>query len=290
MSNAPTVPRTRTFIALIAAMATSGCFVRHRTVAAPGKPQNRDLITASKQDLVDRIHRVSDFIQSFNIRADMAPSVGQISGGELTDYATVRAYILFRKPDEIRVIGLDPVVHSKTIFDMISIGPQFKVYIPTKNTFYIGNNNAPPSSKNKLENLRPTAFLTSLIIPPPDPSEQTMLVDDTDESKAIYILFMLGESQGQRHIKRAVYFDRYTLHIVRQKTFDESGGIVSETRYSDWKNYDPILYPSTILMRRPKDGYELTMTLVSEKFNPQDLTDSQFALEQPQGVKVVEIR
>ena len=274
----------------LAALVSSSCFVRHRIVPAPGKVQNRPLLTATKDDLIARIHRVYDPIQSFNLRADMAPSVGTLYGGELTDYATIRAYILFRRPDHIRVMGLDPVVHSTRIFDMVSMGSVFHVYIPSKNAFYIGDNNAPPSSKNKMENLRPTAFLTSLIVAPPDASDRTMLEDDTDESKAVYIVFMIREDRGQLRVHRAVYFDRYTLDIVRQKSFDESGEILSETRYSEWKDYEGNAFPSTIVIRRPKDGYEVTMTVVSIKFNPPDLTPEQFVLEQPPGAKLTEIK
>ena len=282
--------RFRLCIALLCALATEACFVRHRTVAAPGKPPNRELLTATRDDLIARLKAASDRIQSFALRADLSPSVGTLYGGELTDYATIRASIVFRRPDDIRVVGLDPVVHSKTIFDMVSMGNVFRVYIPSKNTFYEGNNSAPPSSKNKLENLRPTAFQTSLIIAPPSPSDRTMIADNTDETKAQYILFMLRDIQGQPILERSVYFDRYTLTIVMQKTFDETGATVSETRYSDWKGFDGIPFPSTIVIRRPKDGYELTMTIVSLRFNPPDVTSEQFALEQPAGVKVVEIK
>ncbi len=281
----------KTATVLCAAILSSACLVRHRTVAGPAASKNRTLLTASKQELIERIHRVADPIRSFNLRADMSPSVGSIyGGGELTDYATVRAYILFQRPDNIRVLGLDPLVHSKTIFDMVSAGNTFRVSIPVRNAFYIGDNNAPPSSKNKLENLRPTAFLTSLIIEPPGSSDYTMVEDDTDESKSVYILFMIRERQSQLRLARAVYFDRYSLEIARQKTFDDSGGIVSETRYSEWKDYDGIRFPSGIVIRRPKDGYELAITVVSAKFNPPDLTAQQFVLEQPPGAKVTEIR
>src|SRR5262249_17223775 len=122
-------------IGALAAMPLSSCFVRHRNIPPPGKVQNRPLLTATKGDLIDRIHRATDPISSFNLRVDLAPSVGALYGGELTDYATVRSYILFRRPDNIRVMGLDPVVHTTTIFDMVSTGPAFRVHIPSKNLF-----------------------------------------------------------------------------------------------------------------------------------------------------------
>ncbi|HWZ33705.1 MAG TPA: hypothetical protein VNX18_20330 [Bryobacteraceae bacterium] len=274
----------------LAALGLPACFVHHRVIPPPGKVQNRPLLTATKDELIARIHRIADPIQSFNLRADMAPSVGSLYGGELTDYATIRAYLLFRKPDDIRVIGLDPIVHAKTIFDMLSSGNNFRVYIPSRDAFYVGDNNAPPSSKNKFENLRPSAFLTSLIVEPTRPSDRTLIEEETDESKAEYILHIIREEQGELHLVRAVYFDRYTLEISRQKTVDAAGEIISETRYADWKDYEGIKFPSEIVIRRPKDGYEVTMTVVSMKFNPTDLGSAQFVLEQPVGARLTEIK
>ena len=66
---------------------------------------------------------------------------------------------------------------------------------------------------------------------------------------------------------RNVFFDRYTLSISRQKTFDASGGTVSETQYSDWKRFGEITYPTTIQIERPRDGYEVTMTVIDMKIN-----------------------
>jgi hypothetical protein len=284
------VKRATAAVVLAMTLGSSSCFVRRRVVPSPGQVQNRPLLSATKDELIARLHQVSDLLQSFNLRADMSPSVGALYGGELTDYATIRALILFRRPNDIRVIGLDPVVHSKTIFDMVSTGASFRVSIPTKNAFYIGENNAPPNSKNKLENLRPAAFLTALIISPPDASDLTLIEDDTDESKALYILEMIREEQGQLRLVRSIFFDRYTLQIVQQKTFDAQGGIVSETRYSDWKDTDGVPFPWTIVIRRPKDGYEVTMTLVSQKINPPDLQAQQFVLDQVPGAKVIEIK
>jgi hypothetical protein len=276
----------------VAILPLASCFVQKRVVPPPaGTPPNRTVITATKQQLIDRISQVYGSIQSFNMRADMAPSVGTVNGaGELTDYATIRAYVLFQRPDNIRVIGLDPVVHSTTIFDMASMGENFRVNIPSKSNFYAGNNNVAPTSKNKLENLRPTAFLQALVVAPPDPADQTLVEDDTDNSKAVYILFMIRQEEGELRLMRAVYFDRYTLQIIRQKTFDATGNILGETRYSDWKGYDSVFFPSIIVVRRPQDGYEVTMTVVDMKVNPTDMTAEKFALEQPPGSHLIQLK
>ncbi len=267
------------------------CFVRKRVVAPPvGQPQNRPLLTATKDELIERIHIDFDAIRDFSMRADFSPSVGSIYTGTLTDYATIRAFILFLKPDSIRVIGLDPIVHSSTIFDMASVGNDFRVSIPSKNAFIEGANNAPPNSKNKLENLRPEAFLNALVIAPPAPQDQTVFEDDTDESKAVYVILLLREQDGKLILRRSVAFDRYTLQLSRQVTFNTEGIIVSETRYSDWKTFDKTLYPSTIRIRRPLDGYEVTIDVLEFKVNTPEVTPEKFVLEQPAGTKLTVLK
>ncbi len=267
------------------------CLVRKRVVAAPGnkKRETRPLLTATKEQLIQRIHAVSDPIVSFTMKTDMSPSVGGLYGGQVTDYATITGYILFLRPDDIRVIGLDPVIHS-TAFDMVSVGNDFRVSIPVKNQFFIGRNDAPANSKNKLENLRPEAFLNALLIRPPDPDDITIFEDDTSEDKAVYILMILQKEQDQLRLLRNVYFDRYTLQIARQKTFDRSGYIISDTRYGDWKPYSGILFPSDIDIQRPQDGYEVELKVLDMKVNSGDLTAAKFILNQPPGSQLKELK
>jgi hypothetical protein len=283
-------PTSRLLICLLL-LPLGSCFVRKRTVPGPAAHTNRPLLQATKAELIQRIHAIYDPIQSFSLRADISPSVGALYGGELTDYATVRGVILFLRPDSIRILGLDPVVHTATIFDMSSVGHEFHVWIPSKNSFLEGDNEAPPSSTNKLENLRPTAFLTSMLIEPPDAnSDLTMLEDDTDETKAVYILLIVRQEQGQLHLVRSIFFDRYSLNILRQKTFTPDGGIVSETRYADWKQYEQAYFPSTITIRRPLDGYEVTLEMVEMHVNQADMTPDKFVLTQPPGSQLQQLK
>lgn len=268
-------------------LATSSCFVRRRVVPPPGKPkENRPLLTATKSELIERIHFASDSIQSFTIKADMSPSVGQLYGGKVTDYATITGFVLFRRPDDIRVIGQDPVIHS-TLFDMVSTGNDFRVSLPTKNQFVEGTNDLPATSSNKLENLRPAAFLTSLMIMPPNgPDDLTLMEDDTNETKAVYIVQVIHRNGDQLQLMRNVYFDRYTLDINRQKTFDASGNITSDTRYAAWKPFNGIAFPTDIDIQRPQDGYELALTVQEMKINTPEVTAEKFVLNQPPGSKL----
>src|SRR5215467_1969374 len=61
-----------TFIVL----ALAGCQVQTREAAAPGTGPYRPPRPATKDDLVQRIHRASDPLDSFTMRANLVPSSG----------------------------------------------------------------------------------------------------------------------------------------------------------------------------------------------------------------------
>lgn len=268
---------------LLLSLPLSSCFVRRRVVKLPGTPPSTPLLTATKDELIARVHRLADPIQSFSMRMSMSPSVGSLYAGEVKDYATLGGYILFRRPDDIRVLAQDPVV-SSTVVDMVSSGNNFRVYIPSKNWFIEGKNDAPGDSKNRLENLRPEAFLTSLIINPPDSAENfTVLEEDTNERESEYILLMIRRDLNNPWLVRTLHFDRRDLNIFRQETYDPSGSVLSDTRYSGWKPYDGIPFASSIDIKRPQDHYELIINVLSMRMNPPDVTPEKFVLNQPPG-------
>jgi outer membrane lipoprotein-sorting protein len=260
------------------------CLVRRRTVTPQGL-QHKPLLTASKAELIQRVNAFSTPITTFSMKVDMAPSVGSLYGGTVTDYTSILGYILFRKPDQIRVIGLEPAIHG-TAFDMASNGNEFRVSIPIRSQFFEGRNDAATTSPNKLENLRPAAFLTSLLIKPPNEKDATLFENDTNEMHARYILLIVERNGEQLKLSRNIYFDRYTLDISEQKTFDAEGEITSDTTYSNWKNYGDTNFPSTIDIQRPKDGYEVVLTVTELKINTADITAEKFVLNRPPGAQV----
>ncbi len=285
------MPRRLLLIALCGALTIlPGCFVRRRHVISAAPLPNRPLLTATKDDLAQRLHDLYDPIQSFLMRADLSPSVISTSKQAITDYATVSAFILFRMPSDIRVIGQDPVLHT-TIFDMVSTGNEFRVNIPPKNRFIVGNGNAPETSANKLENLRPAAFLEALLIHPPNPAtDVTLLEASTEGQDAVYILLIAQRDQNQFRLVRNVYFDRYSLQVIRQRAFDPMGNVISDTKYSGWKPYQGISFPCEIDIQRPQDKYEVQLAVMSIEMNSAQVTAEKFVLNQPEGAELQQLK
>ena len=274
------------FVLTVVSLLSSSCLVRTRTVAPAGKTENKPLLIATRDQLVQKVHDLSDRIHAFQMKVDLSPSVGALYGGKVTDYPTIAGIVLFRRSSDIRVIGLDPVVHG-TAFDMLSLGNDFRVSIPPKNEFFEGQNDTPANSPNKLENLRPDAFRIALLVEPPDPKTQIIiLADDTNETKAVYILLCIRREGDDYKLIRNLYFDRHSLALSRQKTFDGNGYIKSDTTYSDWHDYSGVPFPAAIDIQRPQDGYELVLKVTDMKMNPADLSPEKFVLVQPANAQV----
>ena len=286
------MPKTRRLVpvalALLLGLTSSSCLftrrviLRHNKKVTPG--QAPTLLNATRDELNMRIINSCNAIKSFQAKVDLTPSVGSVYTGQITEIKNVSALILFRKPADIRIEGYVPVVHT-VAFEMLSNGKNFKLSLISKNLFIEGANDAPRTSKNKFENLRPDAFLSSMLICPGDPDAQPVLEDATDEDNAIYELhFIKNGPDGHLMIARNVWFDRLDLTIVRQKVMDPSGSgnIVSDTRYSKWTNYNGVMFPAHIDINRDEDGYGLVLDVTDMKMNI-ELSDSQFMLAQPAG-------
>jgi hypothetical protein len=272
---------------LVVCLATAGlssCIARRRLIARKGvsNPQQQ-LLTADRQALIDTIVRQWDAVHDFNAEIDMVPALGTAEKSKITEYKDVRAYILFRKPSDIRLIGLYPVVRNKA-FDMVANGDQFKLYVPSKNRFLVGKNELETPSPNKLENLRPQHFLEAMLVKPIDTvNEKVLLMNLTDEDNAFYILPVVHENgNGQLVLSRSIWFNRYNLTIARQFIFDPSGNILTDARYSEWKPYDNVPFPKHIEINRPRDEYAVVIDIVKMDIN-KGVTDEKFTLAQPEG-------
>jgi len=260
----------------------TGCLAKRRVITRNGKATVQQLQTATEADLEQRITEQFKSIEDFNATVDMVPALGTTEKSKITEYKDVRGYILFHKPNDIRIIGLYPVVRSKAV-DMVSNGSTFKLYVPAKNLFITGRNDIDTHSENKIENWRPQHFLEALLVRPPAADEKPILMNFTDEDNAAYILALVRiAANGSLHFSRSVWFDRINLHIARQLIFDNDGNILTDARYSQWQIYDGIPFPKQIVLNRPRDEYSVVLTVVKMDIN-KGVTEDKFALEQPAG-------
>jgi len=148
-------------LAATAWLLVSGCSVSQKTAVKPSQAPAA-LQTATKAQLLDKYNRQASSIRSVNLSVKMKLIGGSNYSGVIEQYHEVNGFMLAAKPANIRVIGQAPVV-GKNIFDMVSNGEEFHVFIPSKNSFLVGATDLQRPSRKPIENLRPQHLVDALL-------------------------------------------------------------------------------------------------------------------------------
>ncbi len=286
------------FVVLLLALIASqtGCLFRTRMVEM--RTSNAKLQTATKQELVDRINTEAAKIKTLNATVNIATSVGGEKKGKVTDYEEIRGYILVRKPDMLRMIGLFPIVRNKA-FDMVSDGNQFKLSIPARSKFYVGHNDVVHPTGNPLEDLRPQVIYNALLLPDIDPQndiavleQSTEVIYDPKSKKNLeqpdYVIDVIHHAGNDWYLSRKVIFDRTTLVPHHQIVYDPQGRVATDATYQVYQDFNGVSFPNVIEINRPQEEYSIRLTMEKLVIN-EPIRDDQFALQQPAGSQLVDL-
>lgn len=266
----------------------AGCAVKHtKRIAAAAVPPPP--VAASATELADRLQKQHDAIHTMTAIMGLEPTVGSVYSGVISQYHDVRAAVLLQSPDEIRMQGQAPVVRT-SIFDMVSDGKEFKVWIPSKQKFIVGSTQVTRPAKNSLENLRPQHILDALLVPGIDPgSEQYFLNQERQDAHIYYVLNIVSRASGDAlKLLRRVWFDASTLELSRVEYYDAQGAVVEDVRYSGYQDYQGVHFPSDIQLERPADDYSLGMTIQQATFN-QPIPAEKFVLNKPANAEEIHV-
>jgi hypothetical protein len=285
-----------TLAALVLVFTTTGCLFHTRTVET--RLSTAKLQTATQQELIDRLNQDAGQIKTLNATVDIDSSVGDVKRGKNTSFKEIRGYILVRKPNMLRMIGLYPIVHNKA-FDIVSDGEQFKLLVSASSKFYVGHNQVIEGSDNPLDTLRPQAIYDALLLQAVDPQNEIAVLENSSETfldarthkmtvQPNYVLDVVRKHDGGWKLARKVIFDRTNLVPHRQIVFDDNGNPVTDASYQFFKEYDGVQFPSFIDIKRPQEEYNIRLIMVKLAIN-QPIKDDQFALQQPPGFTLVNL-
>ena len=170
------------------ALGLSGCLsVRvhsvHRTIVAP------HVLDADLNQLVEQMNARYTALQTINASVDITATIGGEHEGQVKEIPSFAGYIFLRKPGDLRVLLLLPVIRSRAL-DMVSDGKTFKLLVPPKNRAVIGSDEVveaplavvpvatvsaatpvqsgpqPEHQPSSLETLRPNIIRDALQVPP----------------------------------------------------------------------------------------------------------------------------
>lgn len=275
--------------AMAAVVLLVGCASRVRRVTPPaGLP--KPALVATKAELLERYSRQADGIRSLNAAVKMKAETGSAFAGVIKEYRQIGGYILAERPGWIRVIGQAPVVGSD-IFDMVSDGKTFRMYIPSKKKFLVGPARLEHAGKNAVENLRPQPLYEAMLwekIPATDP----VVVEQEDEEQPLtrnYVLTVLRHVGENWEIDRRVWFDRSDLQVSRMEIFGAGGRLESDIRYSGWQaEAGGPLFPGQIVVKQPRGDYSLEIDVTRVRLN-EEIPAERFQLKQPAGTELQEV-
>ncbi len=273
---------------LVLALLAAGCTKSTKTKVPAA--EIRPALEATAEQLLERYNQQARAVRSLNAAVELNPVAGSTYSGVIEDYRDVRGFILAQQPSHIRVIGQAPVV-AKNIFDMVSDGETFRIFIPSKNKFITGPAEFERPSQKPIENLRPQHMLEALFWPE-IASGRTVLNEEFEAAPdRYYILTEVRETGGSLEIARRIWFDRADLSITRMEIFGARGRLFSDIRYADWSRSlgtGDVSYPRTIRVRRPRDDYQLEIRITKLTLN-EAISAERFELKQPPGTELVRV-
>jgi outer membrane lipoprotein-sorting protein len=292
--------RSHLWMALATVAVFSGCATKNGVTKQTGMPVAARPIAreASREELLDKYNAFASNVKSLNSTVELKTTAGSKYSGLIQEYHEVKAFLLAARPADIRMVGQAPVI-GKTIFDMASDGKEFRVWLPTKNKFMIGDVAVERSSDKPLENLRPQHLLDAFLWPQIRKEEAVLLEEFNDENTRYYVLTVLRGGYT-KEIFCKIWFDRSDLNIVRMESFGPKGVLLSDVHYSDWQRLVDIsgdapvatngvqTFPRVIRIDRPRDDYRLDLQVTKVELNV-DLAADRFQLPQPANSDLVRV-
>jgi outer membrane lipoprotein-sorting protein len=289
-------PRTWVLLLAFLAVQAAGCItIKRRTEVK--KEEIPPQLESSEQDLLASYNNQVRAVQSLQATVDLIPSTGTTYSGVIEEYHEVPGFILAQRPATVRVIGQAPVV-AKNIFDMVSDGKEFRIYIPSKNAFLVGPTALIRSSKKPLENLRPQHIVEALFWPEFSPSANVLFEQFDFSVSRYYILTLLRQAEsGKFEIARKVWYNRTDLRVSRVQLFGLGGKLESDIQYSDWQPVPAAegapatgqaRFARDIHIWRPQDDYKLEIKILKLTLN-EPIAPDRFELAQPAGTDLVRV-
>ena len=273
----------------------TGCFTHTRTVKQAKMPSV--VLTATADELVQQVNKQCHEIRSLSATVEFQATEGGPRKGREKTYTSFSGYILLRKPEAIRVIGLVPVLHTRA-FDMASDGNQFKllIYYPHNHVIQ-GSNTVTRESSNPVENLRPRIFFDSLLIDCIQPDDLVTLTAGTEtkvdpKTKQLlldpqYSLTVVRRRPDSQELipQQVIHFTRTDLRAVQEDIYDQKGEIQTTAIYGPLQRFGSQMFPGAVTIKRPLEEFQIVVTIQKLSVNL-TLTDDQFEIKIPEGTPV----
>jgi hypothetical protein len=251
---------------------------------------------------VEAVNKRYEQVNSLTATVDFAASVGGAHTGKQTDYTSIHGFILFRKPEMLRVIGQVPVIRTPA-FNLASNGSTFTLTIPPRSRAIQGSTSVTTKAANPLENLRPQVFTDAIVIRGIAADRIVTLTTSSTRTleprtkqlieTPLYDLTVLNPGRsnpapGLPQVDkptRVIHFSRIDLLPTGQDIYNSDGAPETKVSYGPYQDFSGVSFPRTITIDRPLEEYRITLTVEKIIVNI-PLPDEQFEQIVPKGYKL----
>jgi outer membrane lipoprotein-sorting protein len=279
-----------TLLAVFAALLFSGCVKKTRI------PADQQLLPAkskTRPELMQELEKRSKAITTLVAKVELDVSGGSGKTEFLTEYPKTAGILQVDRPRQVRMQILAPVI-STTLADMVSDGRQYKVSIPVKNKFIVGDANAPPTSANALMNLRPQHIMDALFVDiqpyENNPRVRTFVEEAINGRVRYYVIQFVDVADNDAKLLEKIWIDRTNLQVTRKQLFTGDGVVQTDVQFSGYQTLAGIQFPQVIEIHRPIEDYNVKITFEPTKVKLNGkLADNAFQLDQPSGSELVQV-
>jgi len=278
----------------------TGCFSTTRRVLKTEAPTVYQ--TATVEQVEQQVSQRDVAVKTLKAQVQITAATGGSKEGKLKEYTSFTGYIFVQKPADLRVILQLPLIGSSAL-DMVSDGQTFTLKRASShgNIWMQGTNKVTTPSKNGLENLRPSVFLDSLLVPGVPTGEYVTMTESsrvlhedvhhkTETIEPDYNLTVLHTTSGNiLQVQRVIRINRVTMLPYQQDIYDDKGEVVTQATYENYQTYAGQQFPAEITIRRPLDEYSLKIDVMKLTLNAAFEAD-QFELMIPAGATVQKLQ
>ena len=281
----------------------------HKTIVAP------NVLDATLDQLVERMNTQYKAIQSVNMSVEIAASSGGAHEGEVKEIPTFAGYIFLRKPADLHILLLLPLVRSRA-FDMVSDGRSFKLLIPPRSRAITGSDTLDEEEAAKpvehatgtavnglqhrnagLESLRPNIVREALLVPALAPGEFAIRTQhsrtlppeqgrkESMEEPDYDVTVIRLPTPQTAEIVRIIHIGRISLLPYQQDIYDRAGNVVTQVYYGKYARTNGIDFPMSLTITRPIDEYTLKIDVTKLQLNVK-FDEDQFQLNIPDNIKI----
>jgi hypothetical protein len=268
----------------------ASCISTKRTIPLEARPLPAK--SASRADLLRGLEEQSNQIRTLQgtITLD-ASSGGNVKTEVMTEYRQTKGFVLVERPNHVRLRIQAPLALA-TVFDMVSDGREYRVSIPIKNKFLIGDVDAPPKDKNAILNLRPQVLIQGMFVDITpylnNPQVKSTLEETREGRRSFYVFSFINVAGQEAQLMEKLWIDRFNLRVTRKQVFRGDGKAETDVEYSGFPAEGDSRFPQVILIQRPIEDYSLKMTFQKTSVN-EKLAEDAFNLERPSGSELVRL-